>query len=516
MPLLFVSIIPLGLIIWTISTCAAAKLRNKRSLPLPPGPDQLPFLGAALQVDANTPWLTYAEWAANYGDIVSCRFFGTQVVILNSEKVANDLLERCSRIYSDRAEVSTVAMTGWDFDFGFDRYGNEWRLHRRLFQQAFREQKVADYRSTQRAAAHRLVINIDRNPAENLWDLILLCASSSILSTVYGYEVDSIDDPLFTINDKTLQTGFPLLNGESSIIIDTFPFIKYLPTWLPGTSIVRDAQIAKHWAQLFVNFPYNFTMEKMKSNTEFSCALSETIRNSEENGQAIPVYNLKKFAATAFIGGAETAGTSSVLQTLIVALLQNPAVQKRAHAELWAVVGNNRLPTFEDRPSLPYIDALIREVTRWNPAAPLGLPHVSTEDDIYEGYFIPQGSIMVANTWAMSRNPSRYPDPETFRPERFLTKDGELNNDDVRFTFGWGRRICPGRYSAFAAIWIAAASLIATYAFERAKDEHGIEIEPTPQWTTGLARKPKPVPLRVIPRFDQSKLEQMVKDVNDN
>jgi len=140
-------------------------------------------------------------------------------------------------------------------------------------------------------------------------------------------------------------------------------------------------------------------MEKMKSNTEFSCVLSETIRNSKESGETVPVYNLKKFAATAFIGGAET--TSSVLQTLVVALLQNPAVQKRAHAELWAVVGHDRLPKFEDRHSLPYIDAVIREVMRWNPAAPLGLPHVSTEDDIYEGYFIPQGSIMVANTWCV-------------------------------------------------------------------------------------------------------------------
>jgi len=112
----------------------------------------------------------------------------------------------------------------------------------------------------------------------------------------------------------------------------------------------------------------------------------------------------------------------------------------------------------------------------------------------------------------MSRDPRRYPDPEAFQPERFLTKYGTLNDDDVRFTFGWGRRICPGRYSAFAVTWIAAASLLTAYTFEKAKDENGVEIDPVPMWTTGLTRKPKPVPLGVVPRFSRSKLEQLVKD----
>jgi len=143
---------------------------------------------------------------------------------------------------------------------------------------------------------------------------------------------------------------------------------------------------------------------------------------------------------------------------------------------------------------------------------PLAIPHASTEDDVYEGYFIPKGSIVTANTWAMSRDPRRYPDPEVFRPERFLTSEGELNDDDVRFTFGWGRRVCPGRYSAFAAIWMAIASVLATYSFERAKDESGEETDHVQEWTTGIARHPKPTPLRIVPRIDRLKLEQMVKE----
>lgn len=69
----------------------------------------------------------------------------------------------------------------------------------------------------------------------------------------------------------------------------------------------------------------------------------------------------------------------------------NPEVQKKAQAEIDRVVGPHRLPNFDDRPSLPYAEALYREVMRWRPVVPLSVPHAATEDDAYKGYFIPKG-----------------------------------------------------------------------------------------------------------------------------
>jgi len=65
-----------------------------------------------------------------------------------------------------------------------------------------------------------------------------------------------------------------------------------------------------------------------------------------------------------------------------------PEVQRRAHAELDTVIRRDRVPTFADAPRLPYISAVIREVLRWRPAIPLGVPHTAHEDDWYEGMFI--------------------------------------------------------------------------------------------------------------------------------
>ena len=76
-----------------------------------------------------------------------------------------------------------------------------------------------------------------------------------------------------------------------------------------------------------------------------------------------------------------------------------PEVQKAAQAELDTVVGSGRLPEFADRDKLPYINAVVKEIMRWYPVAPLGLARLNTADDVYNGYFIPEGSIVMVNVW---------------------------------------------------------------------------------------------------------------------
>ena len=80
-----------------------------------------------------------------------------------------------------------------------------------------------------------------------------------------------------------------------------------------------------------------------------------------------------------------------------------PEVQKKAQAELDAVVGHDRLPDFEDRDSLVYVSAIIMECLRWFNVAPLGLSHSTIDDDEYEGYFIPAGTNIMANVWCVLR-----------------------------------------------------------------------------------------------------------------
>jgi len=130
------------------------------------------------------------------------------------------------------------------------------------------------------------------------------------------------------------------------------------------------------------------------------------------------------------------------LITFILAMVLYPDVMRRAHEELDAVVGQDRIPEFSDKPFLPYVCAIVKEVLRWHPVAPQAFAHRLMTDDVYEGMFLPAGSIVLGNVWAILHDEEVYKDPETFNPDRFLI-DGYLN-PDIRSpevaAFGFGRR----------------------------------------------------------------------------
>ena len=86
-------------------------------------------------------------------------------------------------------------------------------------------------------------------------------------------------------------------------------------------------------------------------------------------------------------------------QTFLLAMAMYPSVQRKAQVELDAVVGQDRLPRLSDREKLPYVNALMDEVLRWKVVGQLAFPHQSLEDDEYNGYLIPKGTVILANVW---------------------------------------------------------------------------------------------------------------------
>ena len=80
-----------------------------------------------------------------------------------------------------------------------------------------------------------------------------------------------------------------------------------------------------------------------------------------------------------------------------------PDIQSKAQDEIDRITTGNRMPSFADKPSLPYISYIVWECLRWNPAAPMGGAHFSTEDDEYKGYRIPKGTTVLPNVWYETR-----------------------------------------------------------------------------------------------------------------
>lgn len=85
------------------------------------------------------------------------------------------------------------------------------------------------------------------------------------------------------------------------------------------------------------------------------------------------------------------------METFVLAMVRNPDVYRKLQAEMDKVTRTERLPTLEDKPHLPYLECVLKEVYRWNPPVPLGLPHRLMEDDVYRGYHLPKGATIIAN-----------------------------------------------------------------------------------------------------------------------
>lgn len=210
-----------------------------------------------------------------------------------------------------------------------------------------------------------------------------------------------------------------------------------------------------------------------------------------------------------YSGGADT--TVSSMHCFYLAMTLFPEAQKKAQEEIDRVIGSERLPSFEDRPSLPYVDALVKEVLRWHPVAPMGLPHVANADDVYEGMFIPKGAMLIPNIWLMMHDPETFKDPFTFNPARFLGEEPET--DPHTLCFGFGRRICPGRELADASVYLSIAMSLAAFNIRKARDASGKEIDPEVKFTPGIISHPAEFKCDIKPR--SARAEQLVRSVEE-
>lgn len=210
-----------------------------------------------------------------------------------------------------------------------------------------------------------------------------------------------------------------------------------------------------------------------------------------------------------YSGGADT--TVSSMHCFFLAMTLFPEVQRKAQAEIDAVIGSDRLPTFEDRPNLPYVDALVKEVLRWHPVAPMGLPHVTSADDVYEGMFIPKGTMLIPNIWLFMHDPATFKNPDTFTPERFLGPNPEP--DPHTLCFGFGRRVCPGRELADASVYLSVAMALAVFDISKKRDASGSVIEPTVRFTPGIISHPAEFKCEIKPRSERS--ERLARSVEE-
>ncbi|OSX58605.1 hypothetical protein POSPLADRAFT_1060503 [Postia placenta MAD-698-R-SB12] len=479
-----------------------------RRLPLPPGPPRAPFLGNIHQVPLTYQHKKFAEWSQHYGDLFCVQVFQKPMFIVSSIKVARDLLETRSAKYSDRPYSVVANELVFPLrrpTLGFMPYDERFRRLRKWFQDALETKaSLQQYHHIQRREVGRLLSDLVHTPKE-FFSHIRRYNGALMLEIAYGHPVASAEDEYMAFADRSVAAVTDI-GSVASTLVDFVPILKYIPTWMPGAGFKRQAlRVKDMWAEM-TRIPYQRVRDDMalgKAKPSFTTFMIQEVSRdghlTDDNE-----YDISNAASQMYGAGVET--TLHTLLALLLALTIYPNVVDKAQAEIDRVIGTSRLPELADRDSLPYLGCIVQEVLRWYPAGPLGMPHALREDDSYNGYRLPRGSMIVANIWAMTRDPALYPDPEVFRPERFEEMDAETAGarDPRKYTFGFGRRICPGRYLADSSIWLVTASILATMNIRRECDSAGREIIPTPSFKSGIISHVEPFECDIRPRSQRT------------
>ncbi|OCH86702.1 putative monooxygenase [Obba rivulosa] len=474
---------------------------SRKMAKLAPGPTRWPFLGNALQLPQQQMWLTFSDWAKTYGDVIHVDVFGQPIIVINSAKVAKDLLDKRSSIYSDRPHLVMAGdLVGYNDPFVLQPYGEKWRKQRKFVASDFSPITIPRYYPLQETEARKLVRNVLANP-DSLFPQTKLRIGTIIIRVTYGYYIKDENDPFLTL-PLTAMDNFSKASAPGTWLVDFVPKLKNMPSWMPGAGFL---ETAKKWRKIVWDAswdPYNWCKNNLDTGETLMPNLCGTTIQSAEGKLSKEDEEQLVWAASAIMGGGLDTNMSTSL-SFFLAMVLHPDVQKKAQAEIDAVIGRDRLPSIADRESLPYVRSVITEVLRWKPPVPLSVPHSLTQDDVYEGIFLPKGSLIMPNVWHMLHDPEAYPEPASFKPGRYNNSDAEMRKvHDL--VFGFGRRSCPGVHFAEGTLFAIVSTVLATVDVLPALDAQGKAIKPDPTYSSGTITFPDAFPLRLKARSKQA------------
>jgi cytochrome P450 len=491
---------------------------------MPSGPTPLPFVGNKHQLAKSQPWIQFQNWSKTYGPIFTIWIGRKPTVIISDPVIAADLMEKRSNKYSSRPRMVAMGEILWNgASMLVQPYGKDWTVRRKLLHQAMTPKALRLYKPVQTAEASRLCWALLQTPAD--WEKLLERFTSSIVFCVaYGHRIDSL-------NAEVIQQRFKFMHYSASLnipgkyLVESFPILKHVPDvfapWKAEIKAHGREEAAENMA-LVEGVRSDMIRAKVQGSDvpESLCKLLLELRETEH----IPLSDRDFSFIPASLFGAGSDTTASTLCTAFLAIVTHPEALHAAQEELDVVVGPSRSPTFDDEARLPYIRAMVKEVLRWRPVAVLGgTPHASTEDDHYKGHYIPAGTTVLGNSWAINLNEEYYPNPHHFDPSRFLDtalaekvkhptpESGKPHPAKAgHSSFGWGRRICPGADLAANSLFIAVAKLL--WAFDISPRE-GM-IYDIFAYTEGFNIRPKKFEcdIRVRSEAHRAVLERELKD----
>ncbi|KAG0695259.1 cytochrome P450 [Suillus ampliporus] len=426
-----------GFIVW------AYLAKSKSGLPLPPSPPTWRLRGHSLP--PRNSFLTIGGWIDEYGPLITIRSGFENNVIIGRYKAVVDIMENQGKLLADRPRmIAAGEIFSGGLNLSFAPFGERVRRMRRALHTHLQPKAAESYQPLQMSLAKDTVLNILDDPY-NFHNHVTTFGATTIMKVAYGKSTPTAatDPEVIEVRQLVEMTRAVLRPG--AYLVDTIPWLKYLPWY--GPDLKRGFERSKKLYDTHLDR----VKEQMQSNVDIGPSFAKHMLESNH------LYGLSDNEMACLVGaffGGGSATTAAAVCTVFTAAACFPEEQAKVQAELDAVVGRHRAPTFADQKSLPCLQAFISEALRWRPPSPYGLAHRTTKEVIWENYCIPTGTAVFGNMWAISRDPEVYPEPHAFKPERWIDGQGRLRDDLKLFAYGFGRRICPGLHIANRSILI--------------------------------------------------------------
>ncbi|RYQ80761.1 hypothetical protein Ahy_Scaffold1g106952 isoform I [Arachis hypogaea] len=480
----------------TISFLLTLKLLFKsRALKnLPPGPPYLPLIGNLHQLKQPFHRAFY-ELSRKYGKVFSLWFGSRLVVVVSSQTAAQECFSKNDIVLANRPHFLTGKYIGYNnTTLVLSPYGDHWRNLRRIATlEVLSTHRINSFLEIRRDEIMRLVqklaqecsngfnkVELRSKLSEMTFNTIMRMVSGK---RYYGEDCD-VTDVEEARRFRAITKELVALGGANN----PGDFISVL-RWFDFDGLENKLKrISKRIDSFLQGLIDEHRNGKRNTNTMIDHLLTQQQSHPEYYTDQI----IKGLIMVMLLAGTDT--SSVTLEWAMSNLLNHPEIIKKARKEIETQIGEDRIVDESDitNTRLPYLQNIVNETFRLHPAAPLLVPHYSSEDCTLEGYKVPQNTIVLVNAWAIHRDPKVWSDDSTqFKPERF-EKEGEANN---LLTFGMGRRACPGANLAQRTVTLTLGLLIQCFQWKRITSQ---KIDMTED--KGLTM-PKKIPLETMCRL---------------
>nr|AEN71546.1 flavanone 3'-hydroxylase [Paeonia suffruticosa] len=465
---------PVTFLLFTLAvTCFVYLLVNLRTLVnshphrLPPGPRPWPIVGNLPHLGSK-PHQSLASLARSYGPLMHLRLGFVDVVVAASASVAAQFLKTNDANFANRPPNSGAKYIAYNYqDLVFAPYGPRWRLLRKVSSlHLFSGKALDDFRHLRQEEVAVLThaLASARDSLVNLGQLLNVCTTNALARVMLGKRV--FGDGSGGADPKADE--FKGMVVEVMVLAGVFDLGDFIPA-LERFDLQGVATKMKNLHARFDSFLGNILEEHkmnrdgVKQQNDFLSKLISLKNDVDGEGGKLTDIEIKALLLNMFTAGTDT--SSSTVEWAIAELIRHPKILAQAQQEIDSVVGRDRLVIELDLPNLPFLQAVVKETFRLHPSTPLSLPRMASQSCEINGYYIPKGSTLLVNVWAIARDPDVWAEPLEFRPDRFLL-GGEKPNVDIKgnnfevVPFGAGRRICAGMSLGLRMVQLLTATLV--------------------------------------------------------